>query len=569
DGRIHTGDHIFQINYLSVRGMSSEQVAGILRCQTTSQQVRLVIARPVRDHSTSPTTTNINTIENSYDPPVLIQNDEINIINDSSITPTANNNNRYITKDKILLRTKNLLEGNLSFEKILENLREQCAHEDGTELLDVTLEKGEDGLGITVAGYVSPDSTNNDAISGIFIRDIAAESVCAKDGRLYVGDQIVEVNEQSLNGFSNVQALQLLRSTTSSVQLKVRRYLDNVKNEKIKDMIGNFKFFNPLEPTEQLHLEEKIEFQSLDEINEQIRKKWRKLLEGDNYEILIADVFKSNVSGLGITLEGTVDVENGEEVRPHHYIRTLLRDGPIGIDGTLMPGDELLEVNNHVLYGKNHIHVIEVLKHVKNQVKLICARKYYDENGIENDLNTFTKTTELIVKAKSMGTLDESNEKDNDNNSNKISLKYRPKLLKPKSRSLEVISNLAMWSNSVINVDLKKDDFGLGFSVLDYNDPSTPNHSPVIVIRALVPGGVAQLDGRIIPGDRLLAVNGIQLDNMGLDEAVKILKSIPRGIVRLSLSKPLPYPKSKDDESNENSTHTNSKSTTTTVTNGQ
>ncbi|CAF1476354.1 unnamed protein product, partial [Didymodactylos carnosus] len=221
-----------------------------------------------------------------------------------------------------------------------------CAHEDGTELLDVTLEKGEDGLGITVAGYVSPDSTNNDAISGIFIRDIAAESVCAKDGRLYVGDQIVEVNEQSLNGFSNVQALQLLRSTTSSVQLKVRRYLDNVKNEKIKDMIGNFKFFNPLEPTEQLHLEEKIEFQSLDEINEQIRKKWRKLLEGDNYEILIADVFKSNVSGLGITLEGTVDVENGEEVRPHHYIRTLLRDGPIGIDGTLMPGDELLEVRN-------------------------------------------------------------------------------------------------------------------------------------------------------------------------------------------------------------------------------
>jgi hypothetical protein len=27
--------------------------------------------------------------------------------------------------------------------------------------LDVTLDKGDDGLGITVAGYVSPDSTNN------------------------------------------------------------------------------------------------------------------------------------------------------------------------------------------------------------------------------------------------------------------------------------------------------------------------------------------------------------------------------------------------------------------------
>jgi hypothetical protein len=30
--------------------------------------------------------------------------------------------------------------------------------------LDVTLEKGDDGLGITVAGYVSPDSTNNGKI---------------------------------------------------------------------------------------------------------------------------------------------------------------------------------------------------------------------------------------------------------------------------------------------------------------------------------------------------------------------------------------------------------------------
>ena len=59
---------------------------------------------------------------------------------------------------------------------------------------------------------------------------------------------------------------------------------------------------------------------------------------------MIADVYKSDNSGLGITLEGTVDIENDEEVRPHHYIRALLPDGPIGTDRTLIPGDELLEV---------------------------------------------------------------------------------------------------------------------------------------------------------------------------------------------------------------------------------
>jgi C-terminal processing protease CtpA/Prc len=77
-----------------------------------------------------------------------------------------------------------------------------------------------------------------DAIAGIFIRDIADDSVCSRDGRLAIGDQIIEVNEQSLNGFSNVQALYVLQNTTSSVRLKVRRYLDGAKHDKIKEMIS-------------------------------------------------------------------------------------------------------------------------------------------------------------------------------------------------------------------------------------------------------------------------------------------------------------------------------------------
>jgi hypothetical protein len=47
---------------------------------------------------------------------------------------------------------------------------------------------------------------------------------------------------------------------------------------------------------------------------------------------------------LGISLEGTVDVEDGKEVRPHHYIRNILPDGPVGRNKILQAGDELLEV---------------------------------------------------------------------------------------------------------------------------------------------------------------------------------------------------------------------------------
>ena len=64
----------------------------------------------------------------------------------------------------------------------------------------------------------------------------------------------------------------------------------------------------------------------------------------------------------------------------------------------------------------------------------------------------------------------------------------------------------------------------------------------VIVIRSLVPGGVAQMDGNLVPGDRLMAVNEVNLENGTLDQAVQALKGAPRGTVRIVVAKPLPLP---------------------------
>lgn len=59
--------------------------------------------------------------------------------------------------------------------------------------------------------------------------------------------------------------------------------------------------------------------------------------------------------GLGISLEGTVDVEDGVEVRPRHYIRNILPDGPVGRSKLLQSGDELLEVSGTSKQIKFHI----------------------------------------------------------------------------------------------------------------------------------------------------------------------------------------------------------------------
>lgn len=74
-------------------------------------------------------------------------------------------------------------------------------------------------------------------------------------------------------------------------------------------------------------------------------------------------------------------------------------------------------------------------------------------------------------------------------------------------------------------------------------DPMNPSET-VIVIRSLVPGGVAQQDGRLIPGDRLLFVNETVLENATLDMAVQALKGAPKGVVVVGVAKPLPLPES-------------------------
>lgn len=62
----------------------------------------------------------------------------------------------------------------------------------------------------------------------------------------------------------------------------------------------------------------------------------------------------------------------------------------------------------------------------------------------------------------------------------------------------------------------------------------------MIVIRSLVPGGVAERDGRLLPGDRLVYVNSTDLENASLEDAVQALKGAKLGTVQIGVAKPLP-----------------------------
>ncbi|XP_023799473.1 multiple PDZ domain protein [Cyanistes caeruleus] len=461
-GRLCSGDHILKIGDTDLAGMSSEQVAQVLR--QCGNRVKLVIARGPVEESLLPAV-----------PP-------------GTPVPTS------------------------TPEKQDDASVDSC--EDG-EKFNVELTKNNQGLGITIAGYIG-DKTSEP--SGIFVKSITKGSAVEHDGRIHVGDQIIVVDGTNLQGFTNQQAVDVLRHTGQTVRLTlIRRGLKQENRippqEDLSAPVEKDLLFQTMDGTtakdnneteqgspslpcnasvvnigDDMKQQEtgSQDFQLISTEEAAAKIKWQRIM-GSNYEIVVAVVNKfSESSGLGISLEATVG---------HHFIRSILPEGPVGRSGKLFSGDELLEVNEISLLGENHKDVVSILKELPIKVTMVCCRPVAPP-----------VTQPEILESLSLSEVE-----------------LTEKILK----CLHFIGDCLLFFS------------GPRFSILDYQDPVDPANT-VIVIRSLVPGGVAEQDGRLLPGDRLMFVNDINLENGSLEEAVQALKGAPTGTVKIGVAKPLP-----------------------------
>ncbi|XP_030422603.1 multiple PDZ domain protein isoform X14 [Gopherus evgoodei] len=494
-GRLCSGDHILKIGDTDLAGMSSEQVAQVLR--QCGNRVKLVIARGPIEEPPPPAV-----------PP-------------STPVPTS-------IPEK---------QAETSFD----------IDEDG-EKFDVELTKNLQGLGITIAGYIG-DKTSEP--SGIFVKSITKGSAVEHDGRIHIGDQIIAVDGTNLQGFTNQQAVEVLRHTGQTVRLTLIRrgfkqenhiqphedftaavekdlIFQTMDNSTAKEQCGREQGSPPLPcsagvvHTGEDSKQQESDFQLTSTGEAVLQNKWQRIM-GTNYEIVVAEVNKfSESSGLGISLEAAVG---------HHFIRSVLPEGPVGRCGKLFSGDELLEVNEISLLGENHKDVVNILKELPIKVTMVCCRPIAPPvsqseldnltlSGVQLTEKPHVDLGEIIGSSETEGTGLE---------------------MADVGQNIDEVqgSPLAMWETEIQHVELEKGSMGLGFSILDYQDPVDPANT-VIVIRSLVPGGVAEQDGRLLPGDRLMFVNDINLENGSLEEAVQALKGAPVGAVIIGVAKPLP-----------------------------
>ncbi|XP_065834941.1 multiple PDZ domain protein-like isoform X2 [Oscarella lobularis] len=332
---------------------------------------------------------------------------------------------------------------------------------------DVVIERDSTGLGLTIVTI--PKEKQSDGPSLVVIQRITSGGPAERTGNVFVNDYIIQVNGAETVQMTHRQVAGLLSKSIQSVRLKLARTRRVMSEE-----------------------EKKLAY-------------WRSQLASDR-TVMVASIDKLSASGsLGVSVEGVSKRDSGtgnEGNDTRHFVRAVKPGGPAALSGLLEEGDELLEVDGHVVCGLPHDEAIQRIRDSRQIVSIVFARG--GDTG-------YVPSQDPLPPSGGDGDRDPS----------------------------ESVSPLptAKWNPTIEEITLIKESMGLGFSILDYPDPSEPDNT-VVVIRSVVPGGVSDRDGRLAAGDRLVYVNDVDVSRGSLQDAVEVIRLAPVGPVRIGVMKP-------------------------------
>ncbi|XP_032908781.1 disks large homolog 2 isoform X7 [Catharus ustulatus] len=360
------------------------------------------------------------------------------------------------------------------------------------EFEEITLERGNSGLGFSIAGGTDNPHIGDDP--GIFITKIIPGGAAAEDGRLRVNDCILRVNEVDVSEVSHSKAVEALKEAGSIVRLYVRRR-------------------RPI-------LETVVEI---------------KLFKGPK--------------GLGFSIAGGV----GNQHIPGDnsiYVTKIIDGGAAQKDGRLQVGDRLLMVNNYSLEEVTHEEAVAILKNTSDVVYLKVGKPttiyMTDPYGPPDITHSYSPPIENhILSSGNNGTLEY-----------KASLapispgRYSPipkhmlveddytshsqhsTATRPPTVSLQRTISVEGEPRKII---LHKGSTGLGFNIVGGEDGEG------IFVSFILAGGPADLSGELQRGDQILSVNGIDLRGATHEQAAAALKGAGQTVTIIAQYQPEEY----------------------------
>ncbi|XP_065363629.1 disks large 1 tumor suppressor protein isoform X3 [Calliphora vicina] len=423
--------------------------------------------------------------------------------------------------------------------------------DDSWQYEDITLERGNSGLGFSIAGGTDNPHVGND--SSIYITKLIAGGAAAADGRLSVNDIIVSVNDVSVVDVPHASAVDALKKAGNIVKLHVKRKRTGGGGSGAGAVDGISSKMSAIQPADA------------------------------GPKVIEIDLVKGG-KGLGFSIAGGI----GNQHIPGDngiYVTKIMDGGAAAVDGRLSIGDKLIAVKaNGVdknLENVTHEEAVATLKSVVDKVTLVVGKSGHvistsghTFNQVNSHstgaINTIGQT--VVDFARSSSTTPYTTTTNNINNNNNTNAMQPPTTATITNNSnnqhhasspavAEIIPTSTSRSQSPLpqqpasryassnvlaavppgtpravsteditresrTITIQKGPQGLGFNIVGGEDGQG------IYVSFILAGGPADLGGELKRGDQLLSCNDIDLRSATHEEAAQALKK-SGGVVTL------------------------------------
>uniref|UniRef100_A0A674MHI1 Membrane-associated guanylate kinase, WW and PDZ domain-containing protein 1 n=1 Tax=Takifugu rubripes TaxID=31033 RepID=A0A674MHI1_TAKRU len=270
------------------------------------------------------------------------------------------------------------------------------------ELLTLTMVKGVDGFGFTIA-----DSATGQRVKQV-LEPLGCPGICE-------GDLIVEINKQPVHGFTHAQVVELLKECGVGAEtcLVVQRghyspwktpkqVLEQWESQQGQSSPAQTSLSAPVIPysapfpTHHLHrasvpdsASEALALAKPDPYD--LYEKSRAIFESRRADFQDIEVhLRRQKSGFGFRVLG------GDEAGQPILIGAIIEKSPADLDGRLRPGDELLFVDGIPVVGKPHRYVIDLMHGAarNGQVNLVIRRRLQAAGEPQNGRSPCSASTQ-------------------------------------------------------------------------------------------------------------------------------------------------------------------------------